>query len=146
MNKHPLASDGLTAEELKEIAAQAVPDQYGRTLDAAQAASAWAAEVHKIDRDRALPWEDRSVWNEHDLAGALFLRDRVEQTLLALTPELAQRLRPYLDSVDEHFRSFTVADSGDRMAQIAQVDMAGRGWWWFRVPADGPIAQDLMRY
>jgi hypothetical protein len=129
--------------ELAEIAAGAPgPDKP----DAVALAVAWANQVRKIDSDRSLPWSDRSVWTEHDLAGALFQRDFVEDALNQLRPELARRLRAYVTVADERFRSFTGTDSGERMGRIARVDPTGRGWWWFRVPVDGPIAQDLARY
>jgi hypothetical protein len=31
------------------------------------------------------------------------------------------------------------------MAKIADVDLAGRPWWWRRVPVSGPITEDLAR-
>jgi hypothetical protein len=106
----------------------------------------WAQQVKKIDLDRALPASDRSVWNEHDLAGALFLRDFLEDSLSKLRAPVREKMEHYVAEADERFRSFTVDDSGQRMARVAEVDMAGRSWWWFRVPTSGPIAEDLSRY
>ena len=136
----------LSDAEITEIAANPLVLADGTESDAIDLAVAWNLHVQKIDQDRALPWSDRSVWTEHDLAGALFLRDRVENVLKTLSPTLAAKLRPYVDAIDDRFRSFTVDDSGERMAKIAVVDMTGRSWWWFRVPDSGPIAQDLARY
>jgi hypothetical protein len=34
----------------------------------------------------------------------------------------------------------------DRMASVAQVDMAGRPWWWHRVPVSGPIVEGLTHF
>lgn len=109
-------------------------------------AAAWAENVKKIDLDRTLPVSDRSVWNEHDLAGALFLRDHLDKSLGQLRPALRERMVRYVAEADERFRSFTMDDPGQCMARVADVDLAGRSWWWFRVPATGPIAQDLSRY
>jgi hypothetical protein len=131
--------------ELAEIAANK-PKPGDDQPDAIGLAVAWARHVEKIDLDRALPWSDRSVWTEHDLAGALFMRDFVEDSLSRLRPELAEKMRRYVAMPDDRFRSFTVDDSGQRMAKIAGVDVSGRSWWWFRVPADGPIAEDLSKY
>jgi hypothetical protein len=136
----------LSAKEITEIAAHPLVLADGTESDAIDLAVAWNLHVQKIDEDRALPWSDRSVWTEHDFAGALFLRDRVENVLKKLSPALAAKLRSYVDAADDRFRSFTVDDSGERMAKIAVVDMTGRSWWWFRVPDSGPIAQDLARY
>jgi hypothetical protein len=109
-------------------------------------AEAWRLHVAKIDEDRALPWTDHRVWNEHDLAGALFLRDRLERTLNELPVALVERMRSYVAEADDQFRSYTVTDTGIRIAKIAGETTTEKGWWWFRVPRSGPIAQDLARY
>jgi hypothetical protein len=132
-------------EELAEIAANK-PKPGDDKLDAIDYARSWELHVEKLDNDRALPWTDRSVWTEHDLAGTLFQRDFLEDALSRLRPELAAKIRQYVAKTDGRFRSFTADDSGDRMAKIAGISMAGRGWWWFRVPTSGPIVQDLARY
>jgi hypothetical protein len=132
--------------ELAEIAAaKPAPDNADRP-DAIGFARAWEVHVEKIDDDRSLPWTDHSVWNEHDLAAAMFMRDFVENALNLLRPELADKVRRYVTKTDDRFRSYTTDDSGERMAKIANVQPAGRGWWWFRVPTSGPIVEDLARY
>jgi hypothetical protein len=136
----------FTDSELTQIRASRIRRADGSERDAIQLAAAWALHVEKIDLDRSLPWSDRSVWTEHDLAGALFLRDYVEDSLSQLPATLAERMRGYVAESDKRFRSFTVDDSGERMAKIAGVDVSGRSWWWFHVPASGPIAEDLSRY
>lgn len=132
--------------ELVEIDASKITRANGSELNVVQLALAWELHVEKIDKDRALPWTDHSVWNEHDLAGALFMRDFVADALDRLRPELADKVRQYVAKTDDRFRSFTAEDSGERMAKIAQVDMTNLGLWWFRVPTSGPIVQDLARY
>jgi hypothetical protein len=131
--------------ELAELEA-AKPQPGDGKPDALGLARAWELHVAKIDDDRALPWDDRSVWNEHDLAGTLFMRDFVEDALARLRPALADKVRAYVDRTDERFRSVTTQDSGLRMGTVAHVEVAGRGWWWFRVPDSGPILQDLATY
>ncbi|MDQ3788230.1 MAG: hypothetical protein M3422_13440 [Actinomycetota bacterium] len=138
---HAMFSD----PERAEIAEVKPPPGSGES-DALGLAVAWAAHVEKIDDDRALPRTDRSVWTEHDLAAALFKRDFVADALGRLRKDLADRLAIYISEADDRFRSFTNDDSGERMAEIAEVDLSGRGWWWFRVPTSGPIAEDLARY
>lgn len=135
----------LTDDEISEIDERAIEFAHGRR-DAIRLAIAWNAHVEKIDEDRALPWSDHSVWNEHDLAAAMFMRDFVEDALDPLSSSLRAKLRSYVDAVDEVFRSYTIDDSGERMAGIATVDVTDRGWWWFRVPASGPVAQDIAGY
>jgi hypothetical protein len=143
-----LPSDVLamfTDPELAEIA-ERKPQPGDAKPDALGFARAWDLHVQKIDDDRALPRDDRSVWTEHDLAAMLFMRDFVEDALGRLRPELAGKVRGYVARTDDRFRSVTTEDSGVRMGTIAQVELAGRGWWWFRVPDSGPILQDLATY
>ncbi|WP_035847293.1 hypothetical protein [Kitasatospora azatica] len=133
-------------EELAQIAEHRITVGGGTERDAVELAVAWAGNVRKIDADRALPSSDRSVWTEHDLAGSLFLRDHLERALNALPGGLRERLGGPVGAADEQFRSFTVSDSGQRIEKVAEVDLTGRSWWWFRVPSSGPIAEDLARY
>lgn len=131
--------------EIGEITANTIRLGGDTERNTIELAVGWAANVRKIDLDRALPASDRSVWNEHDLAGALFLRDHLDRSLSQLRPALRERMERYVAEADERFRSYTVDDTGKRMAIIAEIDPAGRSWWWYRVPASGPIAQDLSR-
>ena len=135
----------FSAEELTDIA-ERKPQPGEDKPDAIDYARAWELHVEKIDSDRALPWTDHSVWTEHDFAGALFQRDFLDTTLSRLDPVVVGKLRPYVEKTDERFRSFTIDDSGDRMARVAGVGSSGRGWWWYRVPSSGPIAEDLAGY
>jgi hypothetical protein len=131
--------------EIAEIAA--TPITVGTTeRDAVDLALAWADSVRKIDLDRSLPSTDRSVWTEHDLAGTLFLRDHLQRALAQLRPELRERMDRYVSVADDRFRACTVDDPAHKMAVVAGVDLAGRPWWWFRVPDSGPITEDLARY
>jgi hypothetical protein len=115
----------LSDADLAEIAANK-PKPGDDQPDALGLATAWEHHVAKIDSDRALPWSDRSVWTEHDLAAALFMRDFVENALTRLPPALADKVRRYVAITDEKFRSFTADDSGERMAKIAGIDRAGK--------------------
>ena len=132
--------------ELAEIDTNKIMRADGNEVSAVELARAWERYVKKINDDRALPWEDHSVWTEHDLAGALFMRDYVEDALERLRPELADKMRQYVAKTDDLFKSFTAEDSGERMGRITGVELEGRGWWWFRVPTSGPIVQDLARW
>jgi hypothetical protein len=133
-------------DEIAEIGAHPIVLGENTERDAIDMAMAWSAHVRKIDADRALPWEDRSVWTEHDLAAALYIRDFVQLALDKLSVSLRDRLQQYVTTVDDHFRSYTVDDPAGRMGKVAHVDLAGRGWWWRRVPDSGPIVDDLRRY
>ncbi|WP_329582428.1 hypothetical protein OG500_20875 [Kitasatospora sp. NBC_01250] len=137
----------FTEDELAQLAAHRVPFGVGAELDAVELAAAWGEQVARIDADRALPPFDRDAWNAYDLAGALFLRDHLATALVKLPPQLRARLEQLaVQQADDRYRSFTVVDDGRRMAQVAQLELAGRAWWWFRTPANGPIADDMVRH
>jgi hypothetical protein len=136
----------FTKAELSTIEACARVDPDGDARDALRISTAWAAHVDKLDRDRDLPHEDRSVWNEYDLVAALTMRDILASALALLPADLATRVEKLTTSTDDRFRSFTSEDSGIRITKIAEVSPEGRGWWWYRIPTDGPIAVDLAHY
>ena len=118
----------------------------GERRDAIRLADSWTAHVEKIDRDRALPWSDRTVWNEYDLCATLAIRDYLDAAINNLPAPLAVKVSKYSAGSDRRYRSITVTDSGKRMAAVAEVDPSGRGWWWYRVPDSGPILEDLTRW
>ncbi|MEU4239330.1 hypothetical protein [Actinoplanes sp. NPDC026619] len=142
----PELSAQLGEAEIMAIEAHPVRLSDATSVDAIDLAIGWAARVEKFDADRALPWSDRTVWNEHDLAGALFARDFLQTALDGLPVSARDRLAGWIAVADERFRSYTVDDPDQKMAKIADVDLNGRPWWWRRVPVDGPIVQDLANY
>lgn len=99
--------------------------------------------MDKIDRDRELPRTDRSVWTEYDFVAALTIRDFLQEALDSLPMTLQGKLLRLIDPVDNRFRGYTVPDTGTRISVIAEVDLSHREWWWFRLPASGPIAEDF---
>jgi hypothetical protein len=132
--------------EIAEVECAKVRLSEKTSVDVFDLVQSWASKVRKIDLDRALPRSDRTVWNEHDLAGTLFWRDFVAGGLDQLRPDLRAKLQPYLDQVDDRFRSITVEDPELRMVTIAGVEPFGRAWWWYRIPGTGPIAEVLAGY
>jgi hypothetical protein len=141
-----LPSALFAPDEIARIESLAIPFGSDQTVDALRFAAGWAARVAKFDADRARPWTDRTVWNEHDLAGSLHQRDFLQRALDELPEPLRERLAAWVSGVDDHFRAYTVDDPDGRMAKIADVDLTGRSWWWRRVPVDGPIVRDLRNY
>ena len=130
---------------------RAVIDEHGIELpwgptNAVELAVRWSNSVAKLDDDRTLSWSDHSVWTEHDLVGALYLRDAVETGLDALPEPARAKVAAFVGTVDDRYRSFTVEDPSGRMGVVAVRDLTGRGWWWFRVPSTGPIVNDLRSY
>lgn len=136
----------FSADELMVVADCAWVDAYGRPHDGLTMTAGWVSHVAKLDSDRALPWTDHSVWTEHDLAAALFIRDFLAHALAELPSVIADRLMQVAAETDAQFLSFTIEDPGRRMDQVADVDGESRGRWWSRVPVDGPVAHFLSRY
>jgi len=132
-------------EELAEIS-DATGSADGRGRDALTWVIGWITHVDKLDRDRALPLTDHSIWTEHDLVGALFIRDFAARALSSLPSHITERIAEDLAGADERFRGFTVDDSGVLVTRIAEVPTPGRGWWWYRIPIDGPVAALLAEY
>lgn len=142
----PEIQSTLHDDDLAVIRANKIPLGGNTERDVIELVVAWAKNVAKIDSDRALPASDRGVWTEHDFVGTLFLRDHVQRALDQLSPNVREKIENYVAGTDDKFRSFTMEDSGQRTARIAEIDITGRPWWWFRVPISGPIALDLSRY
>jgi hypothetical protein len=141
----------FTAAELTAIQEASWVSEFGHKWDALTLVIGWANHIERLDHDRGLSWDDHSVWNEYDLVAALTLRDILVTALDRLPAGLASRFADLTDEADEHLRSFTVEDSGVRMARIAASPNVtdtpvSDDWWWHRVPVDGPVAIDLSHY
>ncbi|MGW4769837.1 hypothetical protein ACWEO2_17550 [Nocardia sp. NPDC004278] len=133
-------------DDIADINSSPVRWGSGEEVNAISLTDAWDAHVEKIDQDRALPWTDRTVWNEYDLNAAFIIRDLLESAINSLPAPLGAKMNSYVSEADDRFMSITVEDSGKRMAAVANIDTTGRGWWWFRVPDSGPIVEDLARW
>src|SRR5690349_2857633 len=92
----------FTSDELRELDAGKIKVSSSTERTALDLAEAWAANVSKIDADRALDPSDRTVWTEHDFAGALFVRDFLRQALDDLPPHLREKLQPFVAEIDDH--------------------------------------------
>jgi hypothetical protein len=104
---------------------------------------AWGLHVEKIDLDRASTVSDPGAWGPHDLVAALFIRDFLEANVLKLPPALHAKVMTFVSGYDERFRSVTQADEEHLVESVAELVVAGRGWWWHRVPDSGPIREEL---
>ncbi|MEV5650234.1 hypothetical protein AB0L57_18460 [Nocardia sp. NPDC052254] len=143
---NPNADIQFSDNELAELEQNSIALKTGERRDAVRLADSWAAHIDKIDHDRALPWSDRSVWNEYDFCAALAIRDYLNTAIENLPAPLSDKVSEYVSEADERYQAITAEDSGKRMAAVAQVDRTGRGWWWYRVPDSGPIVEDLARW
>jgi hypothetical protein len=106
----------------------------------------WLVHVRKLAADLGRSRADRGVWNEHDLVAALEIRDRVEEALAQLDRPLRKRARAFVDRIDQEYQSFTRDDDQRILGRVLGADLVARSsWWWSRIPASGPIAEDLAQ-
>jgi hypothetical protein len=107
----------------------------------------WRQHVDKIDAERSLSYDDPAVredvrvWGAHDLAAALYIRDRVEQALAE--PDAPPQAREMVAVVDAKFMAGTRPGGRRLISLLLNEDLSGTPWWWDRIPTSGPIAEEL---
>lgn len=117
---------------------------YGRTRSLHDLILSWHHDVERLRAEADAQYRDSdSAWTQHDLVGALFLRDHLESGLRDSGDDAA---RATVDDIDESFRSFTADAPAALLPRIADVPAEGREWWWRRIPLRGPVAEALQRY
>lgn len=116
-------------------------------IDLQRLAVAWRQHVEKIARETDLlarapeVVRDPQVWGAHDVAAALYIRDRIARLAVGRNHDAAA-----FDTVtgaDTLFRSITREDEHDFLGRLIDEDLSDREWWWHRVPESGPIAEEL---
>ena len=114
--------------------------------------TAWSQHVDKIKSEVGLSGDDPAVigdpriWGAHDLPAALYIRDGIASMLADPRQVDDPGRRERLARIDETFRAITVDDQRELLGRLLNEDLGGRGWWWFRVPSTGPIADELRGY
>lgn len=134
----------LTANERERLEAVVVDLGYDRRRTLPALVQGWSGHVDRLVAERDLDPDDGRRWNAHDLVAALYLRDFVERGLREAPADLAALGRRAVGPADAAFDAFTVPDpEGLLRAFIPDDEPLGKGWWWRRVPASGPVAHDL---
>lgn len=84
-----------------------------------------------------------SYWGAYDWIGALHARDFLQQSLeeLQIRDPVAT-----IEVTDELFRRFTVPDEARALRLSGMTDLPDAPWWWQRVPAAGPVADELAAW
>lgn len=99
---------------------------------------AWAAELLQIcpkEPPGGRPALVTSGYGLDDLYACYKARDRLEQ---------AEAGSLYgVRAVDAFLVSFTDELGRGWLSLVGMEDLAGRGWWWSRVPATGEIREEL---
>ncbi|WP_306960418.1 hypothetical protein [Arthrobacter bambusae] len=107
---------------------------------------AWSAHIARfiaemdVDIDVAYDW-----WGVDDFIAALCLRDFISGARAALSPADLPDFDAAILPADEEFMRITVADPDRSMARIGGFETR-EGWWWGRVPREGPIAAELASW
>jgi hypothetical protein len=119
---------------------------HGRTSTVASLIVGWAGHVNRLHAERDLgPGQDSDAWTPHDYVAALLIRERVQDALDQLGPELRQAASRAVAVFDELLNSFTEPDDRQVLRRFSTVE-PGEQWWWRRIPASGPVRTDLDRY
>jgi hypothetical protein len=117
-----------------------------RSLNVIELATAWALHVRKIDADRTMPPDDAHTWGPHDLVAALYIRDFLADCLSRLPERLNEKASVAIRPYDEGFLAVTQPDDDQVVARVAEVDVAGKPWWWHRIPDSGPMLDELRAF
>jgi hypothetical protein len=135
----------LSDEEVTQLVEVEVSLPHGRTASLAELLAGWAAHVDRLDADAQRDVERVDSWTEHDYVAALHIRDQVEQALgVAAAP--TQRLAvEHLARADARFEGMTSPDVEHLLDSVIDRSEAGSGWWWARVPSQGPVRDGLLR-
>ncbi len=77
-----------------------------------------------------------------DYTNDLYARNYLERALNDLPTSFSEALRGQVHEVDDRFREATEPDHSRRLGHYHRIDESS-GWWWRRIPRDGPLAQYL---
>ena len=120
---------------LSDLAGQV--DSHGTSL--IDLIDSWSGHVLRLLRELDLAWEDpaNDVWGVFDLAGAYYVRDRID-SILART----HATRPHgVELADCLLLTFTLETPFEWQSHTGQLP--GVGWWWQRIPSRGPVRQEI---
>jgi hypothetical protein len=135
----------FTEDELTVLDAIAEGDPARDQARLLNSMSSWASGVRtvawQLSDSRPLPY--LKIRGVRDLIGMFTTRDRVESLVVEVPETLAGKVRDVLAEFDEQYRAITVDDHDDRIVRLARVGRDRQGWWWHRIPGDGPVCVEL---
>ncbi|MFI6045244.1 hypothetical protein ACIA8C_26680 [Nocardia sp. NPDC051321] len=89
------------------------------------------------------------AWNAkdvHDLVYDLRIRDAIEDSLPQLSEDLRPAVEKWVAQYDRIYSSLTVDDSRRWVALKGQRRREKLNWWWYRIPASGPVVEEYRSY
>jgi hypothetical protein len=138
------AARETTPEFVEVFKSTNVPLGHGRSRSVWDLLIGWSYHVDRIDAEMDLQGEAaHDAWNVFDYVAALIVRDFTADGLGLLTGEALSEAGRIVTETDEILKSLTVADGQGLLLNFAAED-AGEGWWWKRIPASGPIHEQLL--
>lgn len=131
------------ASEVSKLRQISVRVSASREIDLYDLVAGWYQHVRKMESDLQLPDSDRTVWGAYDLLAALSLRDFMARGLGELDPDCSTAASAAVKDVDDRFLSYTEQDDSQRIETLDDSIGEGRGWWWKRIPVNGPIRREM---
>lgn len=106
--------------------------------------SSWSGHIEWLMAELGLdPKDPQDRWTPYDFLAALLTRNRVQHALQDLPAETVSVAERALLPVDERFRAFTEQDEKGLLEPLLAGDERRDGWWWQRVPKEGPVRFDM---
>lgn len=105
----------------------------------------WSARVLKLYDDRSADPSDGATWTLYDLIGSYHLRTVIGNGLSVIDmPNTRSYFPAILRATDELLKDFTYEESEPSV--LGKLEMGDgdlkSGWWWRRIPADGPLRRE----
>ena len=136
-------SPELKPHEAALLTAVSIDQVPGRCVTLAELLASWFAHVERFETELVSNTDDHSVWTDDDYLGALYIRSRLAEAIVALdlgTQGVAERL---LAQADARFRAYTSHDEKRLLDRVVPGEPLGAGWWWHRIPISGPVLDTL---
>ena len=133
----------FTESERAELEACRYQVTPHKTLSVIQLAAGWARHVRKIGADRTMPPDDPGTWGPYDLVAALHIRDFLADCADQLPMDLREKVSAAILPYDQLFRDMTQPDDDQLVALVEEENVAGKPWWWRRIPDSGPLLDEL---
>lgn len=140
----------LSPAELHQLEEVSIKISHDRRISLLSLVNGWAEHVNRLETEHSSKHaSDPTSWTVWDYIAALKLRDWTEEGIASLPEPLGAKIRAHLTESDAKLRSFTHPDDDvfARFAsEIADEDLFEKSWWWTRVPASGPVQEDLTEW
>jgi hypothetical protein len=147
----PGFSEFLSPPDVRNLSSVNVVISPGRERSLAVLVDGWCRHVARLESESgSMHATDGGSWTVHDYIAALLIRDWVSEGLMLVPEPLRERVGKLVEWCDVQLLSFTEPDGAKLFARFASEasgeDLAGKGWWWNRIPSSGPVLEDLLEW